>query len=82
MKRFLTLMMALLLCVLPLCSCSASGNFTEFTILEENFGDELYAIGFRKGDELTAKVNTIIDVLVADGTLPALAKKYNLTLAD
>ena len=42
---------------------------------------EEYGIGFRKGDELTAKVNTIIDELVADGTLPALAAKYELNLA-
>ncbi len=42
---------------------------------------EEYGIGFRKGDELTAKVNTIIDELVADGTLPALAEKYELNLA-
>lgn len=42
---------------------------------------EEYGIGFRKGDELTAKVNAIIDELVADGTLPALAEKYELNLA-
>ena len=42
---------------------------------------EEYVIGFRKDDELTAKVNAIIDELVADGTLPALAEKYELNLA-
>ncbi|MBO4954499.1 MAG: transporter substrate-binding domain-containing protein [Clostridia bacterium] len=42
---------------------------------------EEYGIGFRKDDELTAKVNAIIDELVADGTLPALAEKYELNLA-
>ena len=42
---------------------------------------EEYGIGFRKGDELTAKVDAIIDELVADGTLPALAEKYELNLA-
>lgn len=42
---------------------------------------EEYGIGFRQGSELTEKVNTAIDELVADGTLPALAEKYGLNLA-
>ncbi len=42
---------------------------------------EEYGIGFRKGSDLTAKVDAIIDELNADGTLPALAEKYELNLA-
>ena len=42
---------------------------------------EEYGIAFRKGSDFTAKVNTAIDELVADGTLPALAEKYGLALA-
>lgn len=42
---------------------------------------EEYGIGFRKGSDLTEKVNTIIAELNADGTLPALAEKYGLNLA-
>ena len=42
---------------------------------------EEYGIGFRKGSELTAKVDAIIDELNEDGTLPALAEKYELNLA-
>ena len=42
---------------------------------------EEYGIGFRKGDELKGKVDTIIDELKADGTLDALAEKYELNLA-
>ncbi len=42
---------------------------------------EEYGIGFRKGDELTEKVNAAIDELKADGTLDALAAKYDLNLA-
>ena len=42
---------------------------------------EEYGIAFRNDSELTEKVNAIIDELNADGTLPELAEKYNLTLA-
>ena len=42
---------------------------------------EEYGIGFRKDSDLTAAVDAIIDELNADGTLPALAEKYELNLA-
>lgn len=41
---------------------------------------EEYGIGFRKESDLTAKVNEIMEKLMADGTLDALAAKYELTL--
>ena len=43
---------------------------------------EEYGVGFRKGSELTAMLNAFMDKLTADGTLPALAQKYNLTLVE
>jgi polar amino acid transport system substrate-binding protein len=43
---------------------------------------EEYGISFRKGSDVTAKVNDIIAELKADGTLQALADKYELNLAD
>jgi len=39
---------------------------------------EEYAIGFRKGSDMAAKVNAVIDQLLADGTLQALAEKYGV----
>jgi len=42
---------------------------------------EEYGIGFRKGSDVTAKVNEIMKKFMEDGTLDALAKKYELTLA-
>lgn len=42
--------------------------------------DEVYGIGFRKGSDVTAKVNEIMKKFMEDGTLDALAEKYNLTL--
>jgi polar amino acid transport system substrate-binding protein len=42
---------------------------------------EEYGIAFRKDSNVTERVNAIIAELVADGTLPALAEKYGLSLA-
>ena len=44
--------------------------------------EEEYGIAFRKDSDLTAKVNEIMADLIAEGTLPALAEKYELTLAS
>lgn len=41
---------------------------------------EEYGIGFRKGSTLTEKVNQATAELIADGTLAALAEKYDLSL--
>ncbi len=40
---------------------------------------EVYAIGCRKGSDLTAKINEAILALSENGTLAALAEKYGLT---
>ena len=42
---------------------------------------EEYGIAFRKGSDITDAVNTAIVALVEDGTLPALAEKYGLSLS-
>ena len=44
--------------------------------------DELYGVSFRKDSDVTAKFNAFMAKLVEDGTLQALADKYNLTLAN
>lgn len=41
---------------------------------------EEYGIAFRKGSDLTDKVNEIMDELMNDGTLDALAEKYDINL--
>ncbi len=53
------------------------GNYEDLAIVEAIQLDfEIYAVGFKKGSELTAKVNAAIKELEADGTLMELAKKY------
>ena len=51
-------------------------NLTKVMSLNE----EEYGIGCRKGSDLCTEINTITDKLLADGTLDALAEKYELTL--
>ena len=41
---------------------------------------EYYGIGFRKGSDMTGKVNELMEKWMADGTLDALAAKYSVTL--
>lgn len=41
---------------------------------------EYYGIGFRKGSDMTEKVNELMAKWMADGTLDALATKYNVAL--
>jgi len=43
---------------------------------------EEYGVAFRKDSDLTDKLNDFMAQLIADGTLPALAEKYSLTLAE
>ena len=56
-------------------------NYADLTSVCELTTEE-YGIAFRKDSDITEKVNGIVDELVADGTLPALAEKYELTLAE
>ena len=65
---------------------SMIGEGTYFTDLMMIDGVELsveeYGIGFRKDSDLCTEVNKIMAELVEDGTLPALAEKYGLSLAE
>ncbi len=56
-----------------------AAKFSGFVILDENLGDEQYAICFRKGaTELCAQVQDAFMQLVENGTYLALAEKYGL----
>lgn len=44
-----------------------------------SFATEEFGIGFRKGSDMASKVDEIIAELRADGTVQALAEKYELT---
>ena len=71
-------------CVIDITMANAmTGEGTNYADLTYGLSltSEEYGIGFRKDSDLTEKVNSIIDELNKDGTLPALAEKYDLTLA-
>ena len=54
-----------------------TNDYADLAIVEAiELDSEIYAVGFKKGSDLTAKVNDAIKQLEADGTLKALAEKY------
>lgn len=56
------------------------GDYAGLAIVDSVSSDpEYYAIGFRKGSELTAKVNGALEELAANGTIAELAEKYGVS---
>jgi len=61
-------------------SYCGKGDYENLMIVDDLSSDvEYYAIGFKKGSELTAKVNEQLEKLGADGTIAALADKYGVS---
>lgn len=54
-----------------------NGNYTDLSIVESiQLESEIYAVGFKKGSDLTAKVNAAIKQLEENGKLMQIAEKY------
>lgn len=54
-------------------------DFADLQILDvEISAQEYYAVAFRKGSDITAKVNAALSDLAADGTINTIATKYGL----
>ena len=60
------------------------GEGTDYAGLKivDELNAEEYGVAFRKGSDAAAAVDTAFDELKADGTMQALADKYDLALAD
>ena len=56
-------------------------DYANLKIVDELNAEE-YGVAFRKGSDAAGAVNAAFDELKTDGTLEALAAKYDLTLAD
>lgn len=60
-------------------SYCGKGDYSELEIVEGMSSNvEFYAIGFKKGSDLTAKVNEQLEKLAASGYITELAKKYGV----
>lgn len=61
-------------------SIAGNGDYANLVINESiEIAAEYYAIGFKKGSDLTAKVNEKLVAYAADGSLATLAAKYDLS---
>lgn len=72
-------------CVIDITMAKAmTGEGTDYADLAAgiSLSSEEYGIAFRKESDLTAKMNQFLKDKKADGTLAALAEKYELTLAE
>lgn len=57
-------------------------DFSDLMMIDNlSLAEEEYGIGFRKDSDLCTKVNEIMKELASDGTLRALADKYELSLS-
>ena len=59
----------------------AGTDYASLKIVDELNAEE-YGVAFRKGSDAAAAVDAAFDELKADGTMQALAEKYDLALAD
>ena len=60
-------------------SLAGNGDYADLTIVTAiETPSEYYAIGFKKGSDLTAKVNAELEKLAADGTIARLAETYDV----
>jgi len=61
-------------------SYAGKGDYENIVIVDELSSDvEYYAIGFKKGSEMTALVNAQLEALAADGTIAELGEKYGVS---
>ena len=59
----------------------AGTDYASLKIVDELNAEE-YGVAFRKGSDAAAAVDDAFDALTADGTMQALADKYDLALAE
>lgn len=77
MKRIVTFFVAAAMLVGTMSLFSCGKKSRKYVVLEDNFGSENYAVGFRKGDDaLALKVQEILDEMIADGKAGEIAKKW------
>ena len=59
------------------------GEYANLKIVEgASYGDEIFAVGLRKGSDLKAELDAFLKAKYADGTITALAAKYNVGINE
>jgi polar amino acid transport system substrate-binding protein len=62
-------------------SVVGKGDYAGLKVLDgASYGDEIFAVGLRKGSDLKAELDAFLKAKYADGTMTALAEKYNVGL--
>lgn len=62
-------------------SIVGKGEYADLKVVEgASYGDEIFAVGLRKGSDLKTKLDAFLKAKYADGTLTALAEKYSVGL--
>ena len=64
--------------VMAVGSIGEGTDYEDLVIIDKSFTADEYGVAFRKGSDMTAKVNEVIAELLADGTLKEIADKYKL----
>lgn len=79
--KLLCLMMAILMCVFAFTACGDKKDqksYADLSMIEGvEIGVEYYGIAFRTGSDMVAKVDAVTAELFADGTIAAIAEKYD-----
>lgn len=81
MKKVLSVIMAIVACVACMFAVTACGNtvtYKDLAIVEIGGETESFGIAFRKGSNLTRKVENTIAELIAANELAPLAQKYGV----
>ena len=62
-------------------SLVGKGDYADLKIVDGvSYGDEIFAVGLRKGSDLKEKLDTFLKAKYADGTMTELATKYEVGL--
>ena len=62
-------------------SVVGKGDFSTLKIIDGiSYGDEIFAVGLRKGSDIKAELDAFLKAKYADGSLAALAEKYSVGL--
>ncbi|MBR5135035.1 MAG: transporter substrate-binding domain-containing protein [Clostridia bacterium] len=64
--------------VMSIGSIGEGTDYEDLVVEGDGYSKEEYGIAFRKGSDMTAKINEIIRKLKADGKLEEIGKKYKL----